>query len=107
MIRTKSIKKGKWRTLESFLGGRSTAFFRNPAGATIRIRYGIGWLGKDSQKQVLDGNIHKALSVGKWSFIRARMQIKVKNDTELTYEMVPESSPFSGTVDQILTLIFR
>ncbi|MCX2681867.1 hypothetical protein OOZ15_18070 [Galbibacter sp. EGI 63066] len=55
-IRYKNAKKNKWTTLEWFFNAKGVAFFREPVGATIKVRYGIGWLGKDRQKQKLDGN---------------------------------------------------
>ena len=60
------------------------------------MRYGVGWFGKDRQKQKLDGTTYKRLSVGKWSITRARMQIKVSQDTELTYDVVPAGSPLGA-----------
>jgi hypothetical protein len=42
--------------------------FRGPAGAIVKVRYGDGrWLGRNSQKQSLDGITDKLLSVGKVS----------------------------------------
>ncbi|MER3425202.1 MAG: hypothetical protein C4293_20235 [Nitrospiraceae bacterium] len=54
MIRTKRIATGGWRTVESFWSARGTAFFRAPAGARIKVRYGVGWFGFDRQKQTLE-----------------------------------------------------
>lgn len=84
-INEKFIKKGKWRTVEWFFNAKGVAFFRAPKDASIKVRYGVGWFGKDRQKQKLDGNTYKKLSVGKWSLTRARMQIKVKKDIWVTY----------------------
>ncbi len=84
-IRQRFIKKGKWRTVEFFFNANGVAFFRAPSGASIKIRYGVGWFGKDRQKQKLDGETYKKLQVGAWSLTRARMQIKVKKDTHVTY----------------------
>ena len=89
MLRTKHVKKGDWRTLESFWNAKGTAFFRAPAGAQIKVRYGVGWFGKDRQKQTLNGTEYKRLSVGSWSVTRARMQIKVKESTNVTYDIIP------------------
>ncbi len=98
MLRTKFIKKGDWRTVEWFFNTGGIAYFRNPAGASIKVRYGVGWFGKDRQKQKLDGTNYKRLSVGRWSLTRARMQIKVEKDTEVTYDVVPAGSPAGPTV---------
>ncbi|GEM_PF-763413 len=84
-IREKFVKKGKWRTLEWFFNANGVAFFKAPKDASIKVRYGVGWLGKDRQKKKLDGGTYKKLNVGKWSLTRARMQIKVKEDSRVTY----------------------
>lgn len=79
------IKKGKWRTLETFFNANREAFFDAPIDAWIKVRYGVGWLGKDRQKQKLDGRSINKLKVGKASVLRARMQIKVKQDSNVDY----------------------
>jgi hypothetical protein len=84
-LKTKFIKKGKWRTIEWFFNSNGTAFFKTPKDASIKVRYGAGWFGKDRQKQKLDGNTYKKLEVGKFSLLRARMQISVKEDIIVTY----------------------
>lgn len=84
-IREKFVKKGKWRTMEWFVNAKGVTFFKGPKDSSIKVRYGAGWLGKDRQKQKLDGATYKKLKVGKWSVIRARMQIKVKEDALVIY----------------------
>lgn len=59
MIRTKRITSGGWRTVETFWNAAGTAFFKAPAGAQIKVRYGVGWFGFDRQKQTLNGNDYK------------------------------------------------
>lgn len=87
MVKTKRIKKGKWRTVESFWNAKGTAYFRAPADARIKVRYGVGWFGFDRQKKTLNGTDYKKLSVGAGSISRARMQIKVSNSADITYEV--------------------
>lgn len=87
MIRTKQVEAGDWRTVESFLNANGTAFFKLPVGASIKVRYGIGFLGIDRQKQTLNGLDYKKLSVGTGSLARARMQIKVSKTTDVTYDV--------------------
>lgn len=41
-LRTKSVRKGDWRTLKSFWNVTSYPF-RAPAGAKIKIRYSGKW----------------------------------------------------------------
>ena len=89
MIVTRHVKAGGWRTLESYWNATGTAFFRAPAGAQIKVRYGYGWLGKDRQKQKLDGAKYKRLCIGKWSVTYARIQIKVPTSTDVTYDVFP------------------
>ena len=89
MIRSKHVKGGKWETLESFLGSvpSTTAVFVSPTGAEIKVRYGVGFLGWDRQKQKLDGVTSKSLNVS--GFVgRARMQIRVQSETTVDYEVL-------------------
>lgn len=87
MLRTKRIEAGDWRTVESFWNANGTAFFRLPVGASIKVRYGVGFLGADRQKQTLTGSEYKKLSVGLASLSRARMQVKVSQTTDITYDV--------------------
>lgn len=85
MIKTKHIKSGDWRTIESFWNTKATAFFKAPSGAKVKIRYGIGFLGYDSQKKTLDGATYKELTVGSVSVAYARIQVKVSQTTDIVY----------------------
>jgi hypothetical protein len=87
MIKTKRITSGGWRTVEFFWNAQGTAFFRQPIGAQIKVRYGKGWLGFDRQKQTLNGADYKKLKVGSASVAYARMQIKVSQTTDVTYDV--------------------
>lgn len=87
--RTKFVTSGDWRTLEWFWNSTGNAAFIGPKGAVIKVRYGVGFLGWDSQKQTLDGVSTKRLSVGRTSVAYARMQIKVLSSTNVTYEVTP------------------
>lgn len=87
MITKKHISSGGWRTVESFWNVKGTAFFQAPAGAQIKVRYGIGWLGFDRQKQALDGVEYKKLVVGLGSLGFARMQIRVSQTADVTYDV--------------------
>ena len=91
MTRTKHVTKGDWRTLEWFFNAGGTLFIELPVGAEIKVRYGVGWLGKDRQKQRLDGTTRK-LQVAGWSVTRARMQIKVASTTDVRYDVYPGDS---------------
>lgn len=89
VIRVKHINSGDWRTVESFWNAQGTAFFRLPAGARIKVRYGVGFLGFNRQEQVLDGSSFKKLEVGFGSVAVARMQIRVSQSTDVTYDVYP------------------
>ncbi len=90
MIRSKPIQAGDWRTVESFWNAKGTAFFKRPANASIKVRYGVGFLGFDTQKQTLNGSEYKKLSVGSGSIAYGRMQIKVPHNTNVTYDIYGE-----------------
>jgi hypothetical protein len=87
----KHVKKGGRRTLESFWNAKADIVFVRPAGATVKIRYGSTkkYLGKDRQKQRLQGNQAVVLKVGSYSAVRARVQIYVERDTDVTYYLYP------------------
>jgi hypothetical protein len=86
VTKTVIVTKGDWRTLETFVNASGVGVFNRPAGARIKIHYGVGFLGFDRQKQTLDGVNDKQLTVGKTtSIIGGRMQIKVDEDTAVTY----------------------
>lgn len=88
MTKTQHIRSGKWRTVESFWNANGTAFFRAPAGASIKVRYGgVGVLGFDSQRQTLNGSDYKKLTVSSISVAYARMQVRVSQDTDITYDV--------------------
>jgi hypothetical protein len=88
-LRTKTVKAGDWRTLETFWNVTTTGFFQLPAGAQIKLRYSGGWFGVDRQKQTLDAANIKRLVVSPWSVFSARMQIRVSEDTIVNYVVAP------------------
>jgi len=90
-LRSKQVRAGDWRTLESFWNVTTTAFFLRPAGAEIKIRYSGWWFGVDRQRQTLDGVSVKRLAVSRWSAFVARIQMKTKVDALVTYDVEPGS----------------
>ena len=88
-IRTKSVSAGDWRTLETFWNVTTTAFFQAPPGAEIKIRYSGWWFGVDRQRQTLDAQSIKRLAVSPWSVFSARIQIRVKQNTTVSYDVEP------------------
>ena len=80
--RESRVRAGDWRTLATLWNTTATGVFLAPAGAQIKVRYGDGWpIGRDSRRQTLDGVTEKRLSVGRWSALVARMQVRVQQDT--------------------------
>ncbi len=88
-IRSKFVTAGDWRTLETFWNVTTTAFFQAPEGAEIKIRYSAWWVGVDRQRQTLDGLSIKRLAVSRWSVFTARIQIRVKQNSNVTYDVEP------------------
>lgn len=87
--RTKTVRAGAWRTLESGWNATFSCRFLGPAGAKVKVRYGGGWpFGMDSQTTTLDGSHPKTLSVGGGSIAYARVQIKVQTDTQVSYTYI-------------------
>ncbi len=88
VTKTVLVRASDWRTLETFWNASATGVFVDPSGAQIKVRYGVGWFGFDRQKQTLNGETQKRLEVGKGgSWARARMQMKVSRDSEVTYTL--------------------
>ena len=84
--RTKHVTPGDWRTLESGWNASFSCIFGLPVGAQVKVRFGDGsWLGRDSQKQTLDGNA-RTLVVGRGSL--AWVQIRVRQATGVDYVYV-------------------
>ncbi|MGI9055681.1 MAG: hypothetical protein ACR2F2_07750 [Pyrinomonadaceae bacterium] len=88
VVKTKLVRAGGWRTLESGWNAIFSCIFRNPAGAQVKVRYGSGWwFGWDSQKKTLNGT-DKIINVTRVSIAYARVQIRVLSDTEVRYTYV-------------------
>lgn len=85
VTRINHVQKGGWRTLETFWNASEKAGFLFPAGAWIKVRYGVGIFGFDRQNQKLDGIHVKILSVGRGSIALARMQMQVPNSADVKY----------------------
>lgn len=89
VIQLVHVTAGGWRTLHTFFRTEATGVFRLPAGAHIKVRYGVGILGWDGQKQTLDGTATRQLEITKGaSTARARMQIRVPVDTDVEYTLL-------------------
>ena len=63
--------------------------FRKPAGAKIKLRYGVGFLGFDRSKQTLDGREIRKLEFGADSLAGVRVQIYVDQDCYVNYAVAP------------------
>ena len=90
-LRESRVRAGDWRTLVTLWNTTATGVFLATAGARIKVRYGDGWpIGRDRQRQTLDGVTEKRLSVGRWSALVARMQVRVQQDTVIRWTYVVE-----------------
>jgi hypothetical protein len=86
VVRENFVQSGDWRTLATLWNASAIARFVGPAGASVKVRYGVGWFGWDSQKQTLDGFNLKQLSVSKTASVsRARIQIRVPASGWITW----------------------
>ncbi|MCF2505311.1 hypothetical protein L0663_18105 [Dyadobacter sp. CY107] len=95
IVKSKLLRRGAWRTLESGWNAQFWVSFFAPKNAKIKIRYGAGWpLGWDSQNQTLDDNVIKWLKVTNSSLAYARIQVYVPVDMSITYTYF--SAPFDG-----------
>ena len=93
MRKTRFVEVGAWATLERLWGRTGRAVFVGPARADIKVRCGNGrGLGKDLQRQALDGLHVRELKIGLWSLGYARMQILVPRSQEVTYDFYPARS---------------
>lgn len=87
-LRSKQVQTGEWRTLEWYWNQTTTAWFRYPAGADVRVRYSAGWFGVNRQTQTLDGSVRRLL-VSRWSAVVARLQMNVKRTEIVEYFVEP------------------
>lgn len=93
--RTKHIKPGAWRTVESGWNVQFWMTFFMPKGAQIKVRNGGGWpAGWDSQKQTLDGFNVKILKVTGSSIVYSRVQVYVQHAVDVTYMYY--TGPYDG-----------
>lgn len=86
------IKAGAWRTVHWIWGSGVPTHgeFKLPVGAQIKVRYGYGWLGRDKQKQTLDGTTKVLTAKGVSTYLRVRFQVKVKQDTRVRWILAVE-----------------
>ena len=87
------VRAGGWRTVYEVWGSTATRYgvFLRPAGAEIRLRYGVGWLGRSRQRQTLDGvNARTLKHGGATNFLRVRFQVRVRSDTDMNWELLFE-----------------
>lgn len=97
--RTVHVTAGDWRTVYQVWGSTATRYgvFTQPAGAEIRVRYGVGWLGRSRQRQRLDGINAKYLKHGgATNFLRVRFQVRVQSDTDLSWTLLFEGPHTDG-----------
>lgn len=88
--RTSYVKSGDYRTLATLWNTSVTAEFQCPYGAKIRVRYGGGWFAVNRQNKTLDCTTAKRVSVGKFSAVVARIQIKVPESGNVNWGYITE-----------------
>ena len=92
MLVTKRLPGGTTHTVWRGWNVAATAFFKEPRGAVIRVKYGKGRLfSRNQQEQVLDGRTIMSLRVGKGSLALARMRVKLPKEGDITFELLPGS----------------
>ncbi len=90
MIHSLHLTGGTSHTVWAGWNVATTAFFKEPQGAVIRVKYGKGrWSSRNAQEQRLDGHTIMALRVGKGSLVYARMRVKLPVDGDITFEVLP------------------
>jgi hypothetical protein len=90
VVRENYVTAGDYRTVATLWNTTAVGEFRCPAGAKIRVRYGVWPFEYNRQQQDLDCQTAKRLSVGSWSLVRAKMQIKVPTSTWVTWTYITE-----------------
>lgn len=90
-LRTKTVTRGGWRTLEWYWNTSTTGFFLHPAGAKIRVKHGGGWFSWSNQNQTLNGSTVKRLTTGTSSLLVSRMQMSVTETATVVYNIEPGS----------------
>lgn len=87
---TSHVQAGEYRTLVKLWNTSARAEFLCPHGARVRVRYGGGWLAVNRQTQTLDCQTAKRVSVGKFSAVVARIQIKVPETGYVNWAYITE-----------------
>lgn len=93
------VRAGGWRTVYEVFGSTAKRYgvFTRPAGAEIRVRYGVGRLGRSTQRQSLDGVNAKVLEHGGvTNFLRVRFQVRVQSDTDMIWTLLFEGPHTTG-----------
>ncbi|HVE67741.1 MAG TPA: hypothetical protein VNB64_04075 [Solirubrobacteraceae bacterium] len=87
---TSYVKSGEYRTLVKLWNTSAQAEFLCPAGAKVRVRYGGGWFAVNRQHRTLDCTTPQRVSVGKFSAVVARIQIKVPESGYVNWGYIVE-----------------
>jgi hypothetical protein len=80
------LNPGEWQTVESFWNVNANLFFQKPAGARIRVQYGLGIISWITQVQTLNGFDVIDIEINNASLCGARVQIWVNSTTQLNYQ---------------------
>jgi hypothetical protein len=101
VVREKTIKKGAWRTVETFVNSSATIFFLSPANCQVKL---VSFPGtKGNQRQTLDGVKIKTVKVGGVRGLFGRVQVRASETTTVRYVVWP-GDLILGPVDTLKVL---
>ncbi|MCI0462407.1 MAG: hypothetical protein L0Z62_36105 [Gemmataceae bacterium] len=87
VVREKSLKKGDWRTVETFVNSSATLIFLGPADCQVKLVSFPGTRG--NQRQTLDGVNPKIVKVGGVRGLFGRVQVRVPENMTVRYVVWP------------------
>jgi hypothetical protein len=87
VVRQKYLRKGYWRTVETFVNSSATLVFLGPACCQVKLVSFPGTGG--NQRQALDGVNLKTVKVGGARGLFGRVQVRVPADTTARYVVWP------------------
>lgn len=83
--RSRFVTAGGWRTLESGWNISFGCRFRDPTGAQVRVRYGVGVFGWNEQRHTLNGSSITVIVNNLQSTLYAQVQMRVQQSSNVNY----------------------
>jgi hypothetical protein len=100
----KYLRKGDWRTVETFINSSATVVFIGPANCQVKLVSFPGHPG--SQRQTLDGMTARSVKVGGLGGLFGRVQVRVPEDMAVRYVVWPGGTILSSDdIRQALDLL--